>query len=57
MQGIDDNEYNAMSINELRPLAHAKGLDFNGSREALISALESGDNTEDEDEDEDEDEV
>lgn len=35
------NEFSAMCISELRRAAHTKGLDIDGSREALISALES----------------
>ena len=49
---IDENEYNTLCITELRRLAHTKGLDVDGSREALISALEDDDEDEDEDEDE-----
>lgn len=48
VQGIDENEYHALCIVELRRLAHTKGLDVDGSRESLISALESGDDSEDE---------
>lgn len=44
-KGVDDkgiaNEFSAMRINELRRKAQTKGLDVDGSREALISALES----------------
>ncbi len=34
-------EYSSMCISELRSNAHAKGLDVDGSREMLISALEA----------------
>ena len=35
------NEFGAMCISELRREASIKGLDVDGSREALISALKS----------------
>ena len=37
----DAVEYSSMCISELRNNAHAKGLDVDGSREMLISALEA----------------
>ena len=38
--GCDDNVYSAMSINDLRRCAFGKGLDVDGSRDMLISALQ-----------------
>lgn len=39
--GSNESKFSAMHISELRGRAHVKGLDVDGSREALISALEN----------------
>lgn len=36
----NEENFNAMSVSELRSKAHEEGLDIDGSREMLISALE-----------------
>lgn len=38
--GCDENIYSSMGISDLRRRAHEKGLDVDGSREMLISALQ-----------------
>lgn len=42
----DFEEFSTMCVSELRGRAHAKGLDVDGSREALISTLENASNVE-----------
>lgn len=44
----EEEEYNAMCISELRRIDHHRGLHIDGSREALISALETYDNGDEE---------
>jgi hypothetical protein len=38
--GCDENIYSSMGISDLRRRVHEKGLDVDGSREMLISALQ-----------------
>ena len=38
-ESADADDFNAMSINEIRRKAQEKGLDVDGSRESLISSL------------------
>jgi hypothetical protein len=44
----DQSRFNSMRISELRKRAHEKGLNFDGSREMLIAALEAVQNLESE---------
>ena len=37
--GENENLFTTMRINELRKMAHEKGLDVDGSREMLIATL------------------
>lgn len=39
--GDDGDEFSVMRVGELRRRLHKKGLDVDGSREAMIAALQS----------------
>ena len=39
--GDDGDEFSIMRVGELRRRLHKKGLDVDGSREAMIAALQS----------------
>ena len=39
LDGMDGDKFSIMRISDLRRKAHEKGLDIDGSREALIATL------------------